>query len=140
MSHGSRRTIAVVGMLFLLAAGGLAALYLRGRRDVTTSSEAAYQAYQADDRRIRALDGAGDLHGAIAFDVGTAAGQSNADFAGYDSALKTLIDINQRAFDTAIRDGNYELDAWTWLIPVVGSLLVVGLVVVGTRPRLAEYR
>ena len=46
MSHGSRRTIAVVGILFLLAAGGLAALYLRGRRDVTTSSEAAYQAYQ----------------------------------------------------------------------------------------------
>lgn len=46
MSHGSRRTIAVVGILFLLAAGGLAALYLRGRRDVTTSSEAAYQAYR----------------------------------------------------------------------------------------------
>jgi tetratricopeptide (TPR) repeat protein len=55
MSHGSRRTIAVVGVLFLLAAGGLAALYLRGRRDVTTSSEAAYQAYREalqNDRRF----------------------------------------------------------------------------------------
>jgi len=111
-----------------------------GERAAAERTLAAYQAYQTDDRRIRALDGAGDLHRAIAFDVGTAAGQSNADFAGYDSALKTLIDINQRAFGTAMRDGNDELDGWTWLIPGVGALLVVGLVVAGTRPRLAEYR
>ena len=46
MSRGSRRTFAVVGVLCLLAAAGLAALYLRSRRDVTTSSEAAYQSYR----------------------------------------------------------------------------------------------
>jgi tetratricopeptide (TPR) repeat protein len=41
-----RRAIFVVGVLFLLAAGGLAALYLSGRRDVTTSSARAYEAYK----------------------------------------------------------------------------------------------
>ncbi|HSS45745.1 MAG TPA: tetratricopeptide repeat protein [Thermoanaerobaculia bacterium] len=42
----SRRAISVVGVLFLLAAGGLAGLYLSGRRNVTTSSAAAYEAYR----------------------------------------------------------------------------------------------
>jgi tetratricopeptide (TPR) repeat protein len=42
----SRRAISAVSALFLLAAGGLAALYLSGRREVTTSSAAAYEAYR----------------------------------------------------------------------------------------------
>ncbi|MGH9315780.1 MAG: tetratricopeptide repeat protein [Thermoanaerobaculia bacterium] len=42
----SRRAISVVGVLLLLAAGGLTGLYLRGRREVTTSSAAAYEAYR----------------------------------------------------------------------------------------------
>ncbi len=41
-----RRAISVVSVLFLLAAGGLAALYFKGRREVTTSSAAAYEAYR----------------------------------------------------------------------------------------------
>ncbi len=46
MSAKSRRAVAIVTVLFLLVAGVLAALYLTNRRDVTTSSAAAYQAYQ----------------------------------------------------------------------------------------------
>lgn len=41
-----RRAISVVSVMFLLAAGGLAALYFRGRREVTTPSAAAYEAYR----------------------------------------------------------------------------------------------
>src|SRR6266545_3677709 len=55
MSVKSRRGIALIAVLFLLVAGGLAALYLTKRRDVTTSSAAAYQAYQEgveNDRRF----------------------------------------------------------------------------------------
>jgi tetratricopeptide (TPR) repeat protein len=46
MSVKSRRVIAVIAVLFLLVAGGLAALYLTNRREVTTSSAAAYEAYR----------------------------------------------------------------------------------------------
>ena len=46
MSAKSRRAVAVVAVLFLLVAGGLAALYLTSRREVTTSSAEAYRAYQ----------------------------------------------------------------------------------------------
>lgn len=55
MSVKSRRGIALIAVLFLLVAGGLAALYLTSRREVTTSSAAAYKAYQEgveNDRRF----------------------------------------------------------------------------------------
>ena len=55
MSVKSRRGIALIAVLFLLVAGGLAALYLTNRREVTTSSAAAYKAYQEgveNDRRF----------------------------------------------------------------------------------------
>jgi tetratricopeptide (TPR) repeat protein len=41
-----RRSISVISVLCLLAAAGAAALYLTNRRDVTTSSAAAYRAYE----------------------------------------------------------------------------------------------
>jgi tetratricopeptide (TPR) repeat protein len=55
MSAKSRRAVAVVTVLFLLVAGGLAALYLTNRREVTTNSAAAYEAYRegvTNDRRF----------------------------------------------------------------------------------------
>ena len=55
MSVKSRWAVALIGVLFLLVAGGLAALYLTSRREVTTSSAAAYKAYQEgveNDRRF----------------------------------------------------------------------------------------
>jgi len=55
MSVKSRRGIALIAVLFLLVAGGLMALYLTSRREVTTSSAAAYKAYQEgvqNDRRF----------------------------------------------------------------------------------------
>ena len=56
MSIRSRRTVVVVSAVFLLVAGCLAAVYLTAnRREVTTSSAAAYQAYREgveNDRRF----------------------------------------------------------------------------------------
>jgi tetratricopeptide (TPR) repeat protein len=55
MSLKSRRAVAVVTVLFLLVAGGLAALYLSNRREVTTTSAAAYELYRegvANHRRF----------------------------------------------------------------------------------------
>lgn len=42
----SRRAVALLAFVLLLAAGVAAALYLTNRRDVTTSSDEAYQAYR----------------------------------------------------------------------------------------------
>jgi tetratricopeptide (TPR) repeat protein len=50
-----RRTFWVLGTVLLLAAAGAAALFLANRRDVTTSSPAAYEAYReavADEARF----------------------------------------------------------------------------------------
>ena len=59
MSTRSRRAIALIAVAFLLVAGGLAALYLTNRRDVTTTSAAAYEAYRdgvANERRFYMKD------------------------------------------------------------------------------------
>jgi tetratricopeptide (TPR) repeat protein len=59
MSTRSRRAVTLVAIAFLLVAGGLAALYLTNRRDVTTTSAAAYEAYQegvANERRFYMKD------------------------------------------------------------------------------------
>jgi hypothetical protein len=111
-----------------------------GERAAAEKTFAAYQVYQRDDRRIRSLAAGGDLRGAIVFCIGTSAGESNYDFGQYDTALTALIDINQRAFDAAIRDGDSELDGWTGVIPAVAVLVLAALVLVGVRPRLSEYR
>lgn len=49
----SRRSVAVLGVLLLLAAGGAAAFYLANRPEVTTSSREAYRAYQEAVRNER---------------------------------------------------------------------------------------
>ncbi len=53
MSVKSRRAIALIAVVFLLVAGGLAALYLSNRREVTTSSAAAYEAYREGIENIQ---------------------------------------------------------------------------------------
>jgi tetratricopeptide (TPR) repeat protein len=59
MSARSRRAVALIAVVFLLVAGGLAALYLTNRREVTTTSAAAYSAYRdgvANERRFYMKD------------------------------------------------------------------------------------
>ena len=50
-----------------------------------------------------------------------------------------MIDINVSAFNQRITDGQRELSLWPFA-PWVTLALVIGLIVVGLRPRLAEYR
>lgn len=111
-----------------------------GERAAAERTLAAYQAYQRDDRQIRALNASGNLAGAIAFDTSYAPGKSNWAFARYDSSLVALIAINQHAFDQAISTGEQDAMGWTGLIPAGAGLLIMLLVLIGVRPRLAEYR
>jgi len=98
-----------------------------------------YQIYQADDRRIRRLVTSGQQRAAIAFCTSYAPGASNYAFDQYDTALTALIGINEKAFQTAVRDDERNLTRWI-LVPGAGALAVVLLLFLGLRPRLAEYR
>jgi hypothetical protein len=100
----------------------------------------AYQVYERDDRHIRVLNADGNLRGAIGFDTSYATGQSNWAFTQYDDALVSVIDINQRAFNQAIQAGQQGVSGWTGVIPIGTAALVLLLVLLGVRPRLAEYR
>ncbi|NUP52006.1 MAG: hypothetical protein HOW97_32500 [Catenulispora sp.] len=98
----------------------------------------AYQAYEQDDRKLRQKL-ATDVSEAIRFDTSPAASDSDGAFVAYASALQKVIDINSHAFDTSIDAGLSGLSPWPW-VPLGGAAAVVVLLVVGVRPRLAEYR
>ena len=71
MSVKSRRTIALIAIAFLLVAGGLTALYFSNRREVTTSSAAAYEAYREgieDNLRFYKKEAQVDFARALALD------------------------------------------------------------------------
>ncbi len=99
-----------------------------------------FQVYQADDRKLRALNTQGRLADAVTFDTGNAPGQSNADFGLLSDAFAGVIAINQQAFDHAVEQSDGDLGAGA--AGAGGALLLAGLVltVVAVRPRLREYR
>lgn len=100
----------------------------------------AFRVYQTDDRRIRELSAQGKLSEAIAFDTGTAPGQSNADFDVLSAAFGDVIAINQRAFDHAVSQADGDLGAGA--AGAAAALLLAGLALttLAARPRLREYR
>jgi hypothetical protein len=110
-----------------------------GERAAAMKTLLAYQGYERDDRKLRAMAKT-SLAAAIAFDVGTAPGQSDWAFYEYDTALSSVITINRDAFTTAGAAGSSAATGWTWLIPGIGALLIAGLALAGVRPRLTEYR
>lgn len=111
-----------------------------GERAAAERTLAAYQVYQRDDRKIRSLNAAGNLDGAIAFDTSYAAGNSNWAFSQYDNSLVALIGINQKAFNAAIGAGQHAAAGWNNYLPAGAAVLMVGLILIGIRPRLSEYR
>jgi hypothetical protein len=111
-----------------------------GERAAAQRTLLAYQLYERYDRHIRALKAEGDLRGAIAFDTSYAPGNSNWAFERYDSALVSVINLNQDAFNQAIAAGQQGVRGWTWLIPGVAAVLIIGAVLLGVGPRLSEYR
>jgi hypothetical protein len=110
-----------------------------GERAAATRALLAYQVYETYDRELRARAKT-SLDQAIAFDIGTSPGQSDWAFNRWDSALGSVITINENAFTGAIRDGHATGSPWIALIPALGTVLIVGLAIAGTHRRLAEYR
>ena len=112
--------------------------HVPGERAAAVRTLLAYQVYERDDRKLRALAKT-NLAAAVAFDIGTAPGQSDAAFNAYDADLSSVIAINSAAFADAIQAGQGDTATWNLAFPVAGAALLAALVLAGVRRRLAEY-
>ncbi|MCX4748415.1 hypothetical protein OG455_23345 [Kitasatospora sp. NBC_01287] len=111
-----------------------------GEQQAADQVLADFRTYQQDDRTIRTLAQQGRLGDAIAFDTGTAAGQSDGDFSKLSDAFDRVVAINQQAFDSSIADSDAALG--TGAVVACGLLLAgaLALTLLAVRPRLREYR
>jgi hypothetical protein len=110
-----------------------------GERAAAVRTMLAYQAYERDDRVLRSLAKT-NMAAAVAYDTGTAPGQSDWAFNRYSAALSSLITINENAFTAAVTAGKDDGGPQAATLPAAGALLIAVLVLLGVRPRLAEYR
>jgi hypothetical protein len=111
-----------------------------GERAAATATLLAYQVYERDDRKLRAMVKADDLPAAVAYDIGSAPDQSDGAFNSYIAALTSVININTTYFAKAAKAGQSEAANWNFAFPAAAAALIAALVLVGVRPRLAEYR
>jgi len=103
---------------------------------------ADYDVYIQDDSRLRSMPLATpqELKAAIDFDTNAdSPGSSDRAFNEYTKALDELIGLNQDRFDTSMPAAHDGIATWTWL-PWLLAVFVIGLTLLGLRPRLAEYR
>ncbi|REE97508.1 hypothetical protein [Thermomonospora umbrina] len=106
-----------------------------GTREAASVAEvlAGYQAFQQKDRRVRELVTAGQGAQALTAHV------EAREFERYDRALVGLARQHRATFDGAIKDGDRGLRGWNVILPGASVALVI-LILLGVRPRLAEYR
>jgi hypothetical protein len=110
-----------------------------GERQAAVATLLAWQQYEKDDRTLRTMAKA-NLAAAVAYDTGTAPDQSDGAFNHYDTALSSVIAVNQRAFTSALQAGQNAVADWDLVFPAAAAALIAALTLAGVRPRLAEYR
>jgi hypothetical protein len=109
-----------------------------GERAAAQATLLAFQRYERDDRTLRAL-AEKSLTAAVAYDVGTARGESDWAFNQYDAALSAVLAINARAFTAQVQAGQGAIAGWNLGLPAAGAVLLAALTLAGVWPRLAEY-
>jgi hypothetical protein len=107
-------------------------------REAAVRTLEAFESYMAVDAEVRALEKAGEHPAAIEKCVGTSRDQSAGAFEQFDQALGTTLEINQQAFDQAVREGFYALRA-TELKAAVVAVMIAILIFLGLAPRIREY-
>nr|BFE72834.1 hypothetical protein GCM10020092_061350 [Actinoplanes digitatis] len=126
---------------WLVEGGGLAAA--AGGPDVSAEQSGQvverWLAYRRGHDRIVTLAGSGRTAAAIDALTGIRRGDAAFDFSYFDAAVDEIATARRREFDAALRDAGRLLAGWT-VIPVFLAGLVVLLVPLGVRKRLAEYR
>ena len=97
-----------------------------GERAAAVRTLLAYQVYERDDRKLRAMAKT-NLAAAVAYDIGTAPGQSDGAFNAYDADLSSVIAINSAAFAEAIAAGEKDTATGYLAFAVLAGLLAAGL-------------
>lgn len=133
--HGDHPTVSFVGYL----GDEFRNITFPGEKQAAEQALYGWQAYQANDAKLRAMVNGGHAAQAVLFDTSPDANDSNGSFTVFDEAMAKVTAINQAHFDSNIKDGGDALSGWT-VIPPVGAVVIIGLVLLGIRPRLAEYR
>jgi hypothetical protein len=121
-----------------LFADELRNITFRGEREAATRMITAFAEYDRIDVAIRALERGNQHDKAVDLCIGSGENQSNAAFKRFDDALKAVVDLNHREFDTIVDEGTHALAVATYLGPVA-SILIALLALLGIRPRLREY-
>jgi hypothetical protein len=109
-----------------------------GEYDAAARMVAGFRDYLTIDARIRKLAAQGKQDDAVELCIGTRPDESNAAFDSFDAALGSTVDINRAAFDREINTTSQALATAEVTTLLLWGLLV-GLVWLGLRPRLAEY-
>jgi hypothetical protein len=109
-----------------------------GEREATVKNLTTLGTYVAIDKQIRQLERSGKHTEAIALCLGNNKGQSNWAFDELKLANGKIFDINQAAFDKAIKQGFKEVDGFEYTTPVALSAIAL-LTLFGLLPRLKEY-
>ncbi|WP_344056794.1 hypothetical protein, partial [Sphaerisporangium rubeum] len=91
-----------------------------------------YQEFQRNDGDVRRAAAGGDRARAVSLVMGPA-------FTEFDKALQGMIALHDQELKRAVADGDGAIAGWDWL-PPAGALVAVVLLLIGVRPRLAEYR
>ncbi|GAA2683789.1 hypothetical protein Apa02nite_000560 [Actinoplanes palleronii] len=98
-----------------------------------------WQAYRRDHEKVLQLTDAGRTGEAVDALTGIRRGDAAFDFAYFDAAVGAVTAVRKQGFDRALRGAERTLRGWTG-IPLVVLGLVILLVPLGVRRRLAEYR
>jgi hypothetical protein len=124
-----------------IAEGGIAAVAAGPDVSPYLSGQVAdrWLAYRRGHERIVTLAGSGRTAAAIDTLTGIRRGDAAFDFSYFDAAVDEIATARRRDFDAAVDDSERLLAGWT-VIPILLVGLVILLVPLGVRKRLAEYR
>jgi len=98
-----------------------------------------WDVYRRDHERIVALADSGKAGAAIDTLTGIRRGDAAFDFFYFDAAAGEVTAARKRDFDASLREAERLLTGWV-VIPLLAIGLVIALVPLGVRKRLAEYR
>ena len=110
-----------------------------GEADEAKATLIALRYYVARDADIGQLEHSGKHQDAIAAVLASRSGQSKWAFEQFDAALGRTLDINQKAFDAAVKSGFQSLSGFEWMALATGASLCI-LLWLGVWQRLREYQ
>jgi hypothetical protein len=115
-------------------AGGTTVSGVQGRQVLDR-----WLAYQRDHERIVGLADSGRRAEAVDTLTGIRRGDAAFDFSYFDAAVGEVATARKHAFDVSLRDTERLLTGWPVILVLVMALVIL-LVPLGVRKRLAEYR